>query len=94
MFHDFSKSYDLSKSCIYHRKPTYGSSLSADVYKRQGLPHNELAAQIVRQAKISNASGEDNFAIVFAAIGVKHDEADYFREEFNNAGVDVYKSQS
>lgn len=57
------------------------------IFSGSGLPHNELAAQIVRQAKISNASGEDNFAIVFAAIGVKHDEADYFREEFNNAGV-------
>ncbi|EFI41610.1 V-type ATP synthase subunit B [Peptoniphilus sp. oral taxon 386] len=57
------------------------------IFSGSGLPHNELAAQIVRQAKISSKSSDENFAIVFAAIGVKHDEADYFREAFKNAGV-------
>ena len=57
------------------------------IFSGSGLPHNELAAQIVRQAKISASDEEDNFAIVFAAIGVKHDDADYFREAFKNAGV-------
>ncbi|SHH41063.1 V/A-type H+-transporting ATPase subunit B [Anaerosphaera aminiphila DSM 21120] len=56
------------------------------IFSGSGLPHDELAAQIVRQAKVSEG-GEDNFAIVFAAIGVKHDEANYFRQAFNNAGV-------
>lgn len=56
------------------------------IFSGSGLPHNQLAAQIVRQAKISANEG-DNFAIVFAAIGVKHDEGDYFREAFKNAGV-------
>ncbi len=57
------------------------------IFSGSGLPHNELAAQIVRQAKISANEDDDNFAIVFAAIGVKHDDADYFREAFKNAGV-------
>lgn len=57
------------------------------IFSGSGLPHNELAAQIVRQAKISSEGDEDNFAIVFAAIGVKHDDANYFREAFKNAGV-------
>ncbi len=56
------------------------------IFSGSGLPHNEIAAQIVRQAKISDTEG-DNFAIVFAAIGVKHDEADFFRESFKNSGV-------
>ncbi|MGO1580786.1 MAG: V-type ATP synthase subunit B [Peptoniphilaceae bacterium] len=56
------------------------------IFSGSGLPHNELAAQIVRQAKISDDNAED-FVIVFAAIGVKHDEANYFRETFKNAGV-------
>lgn len=57
------------------------------IFSGSGLPHNELAAQIVRQAKISESDEDGNFAIVFAAIGVKHDDADYFREAFKNAGV-------
>lgn len=57
------------------------------IFSGSGLPHNQLAAQIVRQAKISATGEQDNFAIVFAAIGVKHDDADYFREAFKNAGV-------
>lgn len=56
------------------------------IFSGNGLPHNELAAQIVRQAKIEGA-GSDNFAIVFAALGVKHDDADYFRKSFEEAGV-------
>lgn len=58
------------------------------IFSGAGLPHNELAAQIVRQAKIKSRGEEsDNFSIVFAAIGVKRDEAFYFTEEFRKAGV-------
>lgn len=57
------------------------------IFTGSGLPHNELAAQIVRQAKIQSNDGEDNFSIVFAAIGVKHDEAFFFKEAFKKAGV-------
>ncbi len=55
------------------------------VFSGNGLPHNELAAQIVRQAKISDESNE-KFAVVFAAIGVKHDDAAFFRKSFEASG--------
>jgi V/A-type H+-transporting ATPase subunit B len=55
------------------------------VFSGSGLPHNRVTAQIVRQAKIV---GEDvNFAIVFAAMGVKHDVARYFINNFEETGV-------
>lgn len=58
------------------------------IFSGNGLPHNELAAQIVQQAKITTKEGEaSEFAIVFAAIGVKHDEADFFRASFQKAHV-------
>ena len=50
-----------------------------------GMKHNELAAQIVRQAKVPNQDGE--FAIVFAAMGVKNDTAEFFRRSFEEAGA-------
>ena len=55
------------------------------VFSGAGLPHNKVTAQIVRQAKIV---GEDvSFAIVFAAMGVKHDVARYFIDNFQQTGV-------
>lgn len=56
------------------------------VFSGNGMPHNELAAQIVRQARISNEEG-NNFAVVFAAMGIKHDDADFFKRTFEQAGV-------
>jgi V/A-type H+-transporting ATPase subunit B len=56
------------------------------IFSGNGLPHNEIAAQIVKQAKISDEENED-FAIVFAAMGVKHDDADYFLKVFEETGV-------
>lgn len=56
------------------------------IFSGDGLPHNELAAQIVKQAKISG-DDEKNFAVVFAAMGIKHDEADFFVRTFEEAGV-------
>ncbi len=56
------------------------------IFSGDGLPHNELAAQIVRQAKITE-SQEDNFAVVFAAMGIKHGEAEFFRKSFQQSGV-------
>lgn len=55
------------------------------IFSGNGLPHNQLAAQIVRQATIS--SDGDDFAVVFAAMGVKHDDADFFRKSFEQSGV-------
>ena len=50
------------------------------------MKHNELAAQIVRQAKIADEEGAE-FAIVFAAMGVTNDVADFFRRSFEESGV-------
>lgn len=56
------------------------------IFSGSGMPHNELAVQLVKQAKISEGDGK-NFGIVFAAMGVKNDVADYFRRSFEEAGV-------
>ena len=56
------------------------------IFSGNGLPHNELAVQIVKQARIASESGKD-FAVVFAAMGVKHDDAEYFRRSFEQSGV-------
>ena len=56
------------------------------IFSGSGMRHNELAAQIVRQAKIADDSDTD-FAVVFAAMGVKNDVADYFRRSFEESGV-------
>lgn len=56
------------------------------VFSGNGLPHNQLAAQIIKQAKLSDEANND-FAIVFAAMGVKHDDAHYFLRSFEESGV-------
>lgn len=56
------------------------------IFSGSGLPHNELAVQIVRQAQIASDEGAE-FGIVFAAMGVKNDVADYFRRSFEESGV-------
>ena len=56
------------------------------IFSGSGMSHNELAAQIVRQAKIADQSGQD-FAVVFAAMGVTSDVADYFKRNFESSGV-------
>jgi len=55
------------------------------IFSGNGLPHNELASQIARQAKIKGGTSE--FAVVFAAMGVKHDVAQYFIRSFEESGV-------
>ncbi len=62
------------------------------LFSAAGLPHDQLAAQIVRQAALGAPAGEppaksEQFAIVFAAMGVKHDVASYFRESFTESGA-------
>lgn len=56
------------------------------IFSGNGLPHDQLAAQIVKQASLGDNSDEE-FAIVFAAMGVKHDVADFFRRTFEESGV-------
>ncbi len=55
------------------------------IFSGNGLSHNELAAQIARQAKV-RGEGSD-FAIVFAAMGVKYDVAKFFIDSFEQTGV-------
>lgn len=54
------------------------------IFSGSGLPHARLAAQIVRQARLLDR--EERFAIVFAAIGIKHEEAHFFRNDFEESG--------
>jgi V/A-type H+-transporting ATPase subunit B len=55
------------------------------IFSGAGLPHNRLAAQIARQASV-RGSGE-SFAVVFAAMGITFEEANYFITEFNETGA-------
>ena len=55
------------------------------VFSASGLPHANLAAQIARQAKVLNA--DSKFAVVFAAIGITYEEADFFVSDFKRTGA-------
>jgi V/A-type H+-transporting ATPase subunit B len=62
------------------------------LFSGAGMPHDQLAAQIVRQATLGRVAGapqseQEEFAIVFAAMGVKNDVADYFRRSFTESGA-------
>ncbi len=54
------------------------------IFSGSGLPHNELAAQIARQATVR---GEEEFSVVFAAIGIKYDDFMFFRKFFEKTGA-------
>ncbi len=56
------------------------------IFSGNGLPHDQLAAQIVAQASLGAGSNE-KFGIVFAAMGVKYDVADFFRRTFEDSGA-------
>lgn len=55
------------------------------IFSGSGLPHKELAAQIARQASVLNS--DEKFAVVFAAIGITFEEADYFMNDFKKTGA-------
>ena len=55
------------------------------IFSASGLPHAELAAQIARQAKVRGT--EDDFAVVFAAMGITFEESDYFVQSFKETGA-------
>ncbi len=55
------------------------------IFSGSGLPHNDLAIQIVKQAKL--ITEESLFSVIFAAMGVRHDEAEIFRHSFEESGV-------
>lgn len=55
------------------------------IFSGSGLPHNEIALQIARQAKVPGS--EEPFAVVFAAMGITNEEAQYFMEDFEKTGA-------
>jgi len=55
------------------------------IFSGAGLPHNELAAQIVKQAKVRKTG--EKFGVIFGAIGITFEEANFFLESFKKAGV-------
>jgi V/A-type H+-transporting ATPase subunit B len=55
------------------------------LFSGSGLPHNLVAAQIARQAKVPGK--EEEFAVIFAAMGITADEARFFREDFEKRGA-------
>ena len=55
------------------------------IFSGSGLPHAQLAAQIARQAKVLGTEGR--FAVVFAAVGITYEEADYFITDFKKTGA-------
>ncbi len=57
------------------------------IFSGNGLPHDQLAAQIVKQASLGDNADGQQFAIVFAAMGVKYDVAEFFRRTFEESGV-------
>ena len=59
------------------------------IFSEAGLPHNALAAQIARQATVIKRGAEafEDFAVVFCAIGIKKEEYDFFRQEFEETGA-------
>lgn len=56
------------------------------IFSGNGLPHDQLAAQIVKQASLGD-DAEGEFAVVFGAMGVKHDVAEFFQKTFEESGV-------
>lgn len=59
------------------------------IFSEAGLPHNDLAAQIARQATVASKHGEksDDFVVVFAAMGITHSEASFFMRDFEKTGA-------
>ncbi len=55
------------------------------IFSGSGLPHNEIALQIARQAKV--LGGSEDFAVVFAAMGITNEEAQYFMKDFERTGA-------
>ena len=84
-------SHQYPRSCIYtgisaiDGCSTLIRGQKLPIFSGSGMKHNELAAQIVRQARVGDQDGD--FAIVFAAMGVKNDTAEFFRRNFEEAGA-------
>ena len=62
------------------------------IFSASGLPHSQLAAQIARQAKVRGT--DEPFAVVFAAMGITFEEANFFTESFKETGAIDQSSSS
>lgn len=57
------------------------------IFSGSGMPHNLLARQIVRQAKLIGEEAKEEFVVIFAGMGIKHDDAEFFRRGFEETGT-------
>ena len=57
------------------------------IFSGSGMPHSQIAAQIVRQATLPGREEKESFAVILAGMGIKNDEAEFFRHSFEAAGV-------
>jgi V/A-type H+-transporting ATPase subunit B len=57
------------------------------IFSESGLPHNQIIAQILRQATVLGRRREEEFAVVFAAMGLKNDEARFFTDQLRESGM-------
>ncbi len=57
------------------------------IFSASGLPHNQLAVQIARQSKVRGKGEKEDFAVIFAAVGITHEEASFFMRDFEKTGA-------
>lgn len=57
------------------------------IFSASGLPHNQLAVQIARQAKVRGGEEKEDFAVIFAAVGITNEEAYFFMRDFEKTGA-------
>lgn len=57
------------------------------IFSASGLPHNQLAVQIARQAKVKGGAEKEDFAVIFAAVGITNEEAYFFMRDFEKTGA-------
>ncbi|MDD2655509.1 MAG: V-type ATP synthase subunit B [Candidatus ainarchaeum sp.] len=57
------------------------------IFSASGLPHNQLAVQIARQAKVKGGEEKEDFAVIFAAVGITNEEAYFFMRDFEKTGA-------
>jgi len=83
---EYPKDYILTGISAIDGLATLICGQKLPIFSGDGLPHDQLAAQIARQASIPN-DDSSSFAVVFAAMGVKYDIAEYFRKSFAESGA-------
>lgn len=86
-------SREYPKSCILTGVSAIDSTCTLirgqklPIFSGAGMSHNELAAQIVRQARVFNSDKDERFVIVFCAMGIKNDTAEFFRRDLTESGA-------